>query len=96
MHLNTRVKAQLAIFTVLAIVAISLMTLHFMKLPAKFFGVGRYTVTMELPQTGGLYATGNVTYRGTEVGRVQSVHLTDTGAAAVLSLNVAVVATSFG
>jgi len=86
MHLNTRVKAQLAIFTVLAIVAISLMTLHFMKLPAKFFGVGRYTVTMELPQTGGLYATGNVTYRGTEVGRVQSVHLTDTGAAAVLSL----------
>ena len=86
MHLNRRVKAQLAIFTVLAIVAISLMTLHFMKLPAKFFGVGRYTVTMELPQTGGLYATGNVTYRGTEVGRVQSVHLTDTGAAAVLSL----------
>lgn len=86
MHLNTRVKAQLAIFTVLAIVAISLMTLLFMKLPAMFFGVGRYTVTMELPQTGGLYATGNVTYRGTEVGRVQSVHLTDTGAAAVLSL----------
>ena len=86
MHLNTRVKAQLAIFTVLALVAVSLMTLHFMKLPAKFFGVGRYTVTMELPQTGGLYATGNVTYRGTEVGRVQSVHLTDTGVAAVLSL----------
>ncbi|PND54769.1 mammalian cell entry protein [Mycobacterium sp. ENV421] len=86
MYLHKRVKVQLAILTVLALVAISLMTLHFMKLPAKLFGIGRYTVTMELPQTGGLYATGNVTYRGTEVGRVQSVHLTDTGVAAVLSL----------
>lgn len=86
MYLHKRVKVQLAVFTVLALVAISLMSLHFMKLPAKLFGVGRYTVTMELPQTGGLYATGNVTYRGVEVGRVQSVHLTDTGVAAVLSL----------
>ncbi len=62
------------------------MSLHFMKLPAKWFGVGRYTVTVELPQTGGLYSTSNVTYRGTEVGRVESVHLTDTGVEAVLSL----------
>ena len=41
-----------------------------MKLPAMLFGVGRYTVTVELPQAGGLYRSGNVTYRGTEVGRV--------------------------
>ena len=41
---------------------------------------------MELPETGGLYGTGNVTYRGVEVGRVQSVGLTDTGVEAVLSL----------
>jgi len=43
------------------------------------FGVGRYTVKMELPQAAGLYGTGNVTYRGTEVGRVESVRLTDSG-----------------
>jgi len=30
-------------------------------------------MTMELPKSGGLYESGNVTYRGTEVGRVQSV-----------------------
>ena len=48
------------------------MGLHFMKLPAKLFGVGRYTGhACELPQTGGLYSGGNVTYRGTEVGRVR-------------------------
>ena len=35
------------------------------------FGIGRYTVTVELPRAAGLYASGNVTYRGTEVGRVE-------------------------
>ena len=86
MHLHRGVKIQLAIFTVIAVIAMSLMSLHFMKLPAKWFGVGRYTVTMDLPQTGGLYSSSNVTYRGTEVGRVESVHLTNTGVEAVLSL----------
>jgi phospholipid/cholesterol/gamma-HCH transport system substrate-binding protein len=84
--LHRRIKIQLAIFTVAALVAVAVMSLHFMKLPAMLFGVGRYTVKMELPQTGGLYQRGNVTYRGTEVGRVQSVRLTDTGVEAVLSL----------
>ena len=62
------------------------MSLQFMKLPAKMFGVGRYTVTVELPEAAGLYGSSNVTYRGVEVGRVESVRLTDTGVAAVLSL----------
>src|SRR6202171_3466509 len=86
MHLHRRLKIQLAIFTVIALVAMALMSLHFMKLPATLFALGRYTVKMELPETGGLYSSANVPYRGTEVGRVQSVHLTDTGVEAVLSL----------
>ncbi|MBI3217039.1 MAG: MCE family protein [Mycobacterium sp.] len=86
MHLNRQARIQLAIFTVLAMVALTLMTVNYMKLPAKLFGVGHYTVTMELPRTGGLYVSGNVTYRGSTVGRVESVHLTDNGVAAELSL----------
>lgn len=86
MHLSRRMLIQLAIFTFIAVTAIALMSLQFLKLPAKIFGIGRYSVTMELPETGGLYGTGNVTYRGVEVGRVQSVGLTDTGVKAVLSL----------
>src|SRR6201991_2918908 len=86
MHLHRRIKIQLAVFTVIALAAILVMTLHFMKLPATLFGVGRYTVTMDLPAAGGLYSTGNVTYRGTEVGRVESVRLTGNGVQAVLSL----------
>ena len=86
MHLHRRAKIQLAIFFVIAVIALAFMTLQFMKLPAKFFGVGRYTVTVELPQAAGLYGSGNVTYRGVEVGRVESVRLTDTGVEAVMSL----------
>ncbi|MGH3644380.1 MAG: MlaD family protein, partial [Mycobacterium sp.] len=86
MHLHRRIKIQLAIFTAIALFAILVMALHFMRLPALLFGVGRYTVTVDLPQTGGLYSTGNVTYRGTEVGRVESVRLHGDGVQAVLSL----------
>ncbi|MCV7054296.1 MCE family protein [Mycolicibacterium gilvum] len=86
MHLHRKIKIQLAVFTVIALFAVAVMIFHFMKLPAQLFGVGRYTVTVELPKAGGLYNTGNVTYRGTEVGRVQSVRLTNDGVEAVLSL----------
>jgi phospholipid/cholesterol/gamma-HCH transport system substrate-binding protein len=86
MHLDRRIKIQLAILSVIALVALGVMSLHYVKLPAMLFGVGRYTVKMELAQTGGLYQTGNVTYRGTEVGRVQAVRLTNSGVEAELSL----------
>jgi phospholipid/cholesterol/gamma-HCH transport system substrate-binding protein len=85
-HLSRRIWIQLTVFVVVAIVAGTLMVFGYMKLPATWFGVGRYTVTVQLPAAGGLYATGNVTYRGTEVGRVESVRLTDTGVEAALSL----------
>jgi phospholipid/cholesterol/gamma-HCH transport system substrate-binding protein len=86
MRLTRRIFLQLGIFGLVAVVAGAVMVFGYIKLPALLFGVGRYTVTVELPAAGGLYASGNVTYRGTEVGRVQSVHLTDTGVEAVLSL----------
>ncbi len=86
MHLSRRIWIQLTIFTVVAFTAVGMIVLHFINLPAMLFGVGRYTVTMELPKSGGLYESGNVTYRGTKVGRVEAVRLSDTGVEAVLSL----------
>ena len=88
MHLSRRIRIQLTIFTVVALSTVAVMVLHFIQLPAMLFGVGRYTVTMELPKSGGLYESGNVTYRGTKVGRVESVRLSDTGVEAVLSLTI--------
>ena len=86
MLLNRQARIQLIAFTVIALIALTLMGLRYMKLPGKLFGVGHYVVAMELPRTGGLYETSNVTYRGSEVGRVRKVRLTDTGVVAELSL----------
>lgn len=86
MRLNKQMKVQLALFTVIALIAVLVMALHFMRLPAMLFGVGRYYVTVELPQASGLYGGGNVTYRGTEIGRVDAVRLSPTGVEAVLAL----------
>jgi phospholipid/cholesterol/gamma-HCH transport system substrate-binding protein len=84
--LDRRIRIQLAVFTVISVAAGAVVALHYIDIPAMFFGVGRYTVTLELPRAAGLYANANVSYRGTEVGRVQSVKLTDNGVRAVLSL----------
>jgi len=86
MELTRRIKIQLAIFATIALTALTFMTFGVMHAPSQFFGVGRYNVTLQLPQAGGLYPSGNVTYRGVEVGRVKAVSLTDTGAEAVLSM----------
>ncbi|MFB7231556.1 MCE family protein [Streptomyces fimicarius] len=45
-----------------------------------------YTVTVQLPQTGGLYTHSNVTYRGVSVGRVGPIELTDEGVEAELRI----------
>lgn len=87
MHLNREMRIRLAIFTLIALFAMGLMSFQILKLPAKFLGIGRYQVTVQLPETGGLYATGNVTYRGAQAGRIKSVTLTESGVEAVLSLN---------
>ena len=86
MYLPRRVVVQMAIFTTGTLVAVSVMAFHYMALPNYLFGVGHYRVTLHLPAAAGLYSSGNVTYRGTEVGRVESVDLTGTGVDAVLSL----------
>jgi phospholipid/cholesterol/gamma-HCH transport system substrate-binding protein len=87
MILTGRLKVQLAIFTVLALIAAAVMVFGYIKAPNLLFGIGHYRVTLQLPEAAGLYKSGNVTYLGTEVGRVQDVHLTDTGGVdAVLSL----------
>lgn len=83
--LTRRILIQLAIFALVAAVGGAVMVFGYIDLPA-MFGIGRYRVTVELPRAGGLYPSGNVTYRGTEVGRVESLRLTDAGVAAVLSL----------
>jgi phospholipid/cholesterol/gamma-HCH transport system substrate-binding protein len=87
MNLTRRMLIQLAVVSVVALTGVFVMFFPVLHLQARWFGVGRYNVTVELPQAAGLYERGNVTYRGYEVGSVKAVRLTDTGAEAVISLN---------
>jgi len=86
MHLNRNTWIQLAVLSVITVTALAYMVFGYMRLPTLLFGVGHYTVTLKLHNAGGLYERANVTYRGTEVGIVKDVDLTDTGVDAVLSL----------
>src|SRR5882757_2638125 len=86
MHITRRIWTQLAIFLVVSAIAFAVMAFGYIGLPGLLFNAGRYTVTVQLPAAAGLYQRGNVTYRGTEVGQVKEVHLTDSGVDAVLSL----------
>jgi phospholipid/cholesterol/gamma-HCH transport system substrate-binding protein len=85
LRLSRPVWIQLAILAAITIVAIGVMAFGFVNVPA-LLGIGRYTVTVELPASGGLYPTSVVTYRGTEIGRVNSIDVTHDGVRAVLTL----------
>jgi phospholipid/cholesterol/gamma-HCH transport system substrate-binding protein len=86
MILTRRMKIQLLIFVVLGTTIIAVVAFGYARLPETLFGIGHYKVTLELPDAAGLYKSGQVTYSGTEVGRVEDVRLTKTGVEAVLSL----------
>ncbi len=86
MYLSKRVRLQLAIFAMVTVVAGGSMAFAYLRLPSLLFGVGRYQVTMKLQDAASLYRDANVTYRGTTVGRVSDVRLSDAGVDAMLSL----------
>jgi len=79
------VRTQLVIFSIAAIIGMTAMVVVYMQVPT-LLGIGRMTVTLELPETGGLYRFSNVTYRGVQVGKVTDVRATRAGAEATLSL----------
>jgi len=87
MHLDRRVRRQLAFFTAVTLIAGGVMAFRYLDLPKQWFGVGHYEVTVNLPTSGGLYKNANVTYRGVGVGLVDDVRLSPNGVDAVLSLN---------
>lgn len=87
MRLTRIIKLQLVLFCAITLIAGTVMLFRYIDAPAMLFGIGRYTVTVDLDRAAGLYPNANVTYRGAEVGVVRDVHLTDTGVQADLSLD---------
>jgi phospholipid/cholesterol/gamma-HCH transport system substrate-binding protein len=83
--LSRFVRIQLVIFAIVGTLGVIVMLFAYMQAPT-LLGIGRMTVTLELPAGGGLYEFSNVTYRGVQVGKVTGLALTPHGAKATLSL----------
>lgn len=68
------VKIQLVIFSVVTVLALTIMSVVYLQLP-RAMGWQRTDVTLQMPDTGGLYKNANVSYLGNTIGRVDSVTL---------------------
>ena len=72
------VKVQLAVFLLITVVGISFVSARYIGLGDLFLGSG-YVVTVDLPESGGIFENAEVTYRGVAVGRVDRLRLADNG-----------------
>ena len=84
--LSRFVRIQLVIFTIASVIGVVVMVFAYMQVPT-LLGVGKITVTLELPSSGGLYRFANVTYRGVQVGKVTGMDVTREMATATLRLD---------
>lgn len=84
--LTRLIKTQLALLAALGVVAVAMLGWYYLRIPS-LLGVDRYTLYAELPQSGGLYRTANVTYRGITIGKVTAVEPTKRGARATMSVD---------
>ena len=80
------IRRQLWLFLGLTVVALLVLGVYYLQLP-RLAGIGQYELKAELPASGGLYPTANVTYRGVTIGKVTDVQPTEQGVEATMSLD---------
>src|SRR5579884_563936 len=84
--LSRFLRRQLILFGILTAIAIVVLGVYYLRIPT-LVGIGQYTLKADLPSSGGLYRTSNVTYRGITIGKVTDVQPTETGAMATMSID---------
>ena len=80
------IKIQLILFSILTFIALIVLGWYYLRVPS-LVGIGQYKLYADLPRSGGLYSTANVTYRGSTIGKVTSVEPTEHGARAEMSID---------
>jgi phospholipid/cholesterol/gamma-HCH transport system substrate-binding protein len=78
-------KLRLLLFAMIAVVGIVYVGGTYAGLD-RLFGARGYRVTVQLADSGGIFANAEVTYRGVAVGRVERLVLSDTGVDVVLDI----------
>lgn len=79
-------KTKLVAFVVITTLAVLYILVDYVQLPSAL-GYGRYHVTMELDEAGGLYPKAVVTYRGVDVGVVEGLEPTSDGVRVDLAID---------
>lgn len=70
-------KIQLLLFVTLSLLGISYVGFSYVGLGSTLFGQRGCTVSVNLPDSGGIFTNAEVTYRGVTVGKVGELHLLD-------------------
>jgi phospholipid/cholesterol/gamma-HCH transport system substrate-binding protein len=80
------VRYQLIAFVLVTVLGIGYAMADYVGL-GRVLGIGQYSVSVNLPSAGGLYANAVVTERGVTVGKVDGLRLTGHGVVADISIN---------
>jgi phospholipid/cholesterol/gamma-HCH transport system substrate-binding protein len=84
--ITRRTKVQLLIFAVITLLGVTFVGARYARLDKAFYD-DNYTVTAHFADSGGIFAGGQVTYRGVSVGSVHKLTLTDQGVDVVLDID---------
>jgi phospholipid/cholesterol/gamma-HCH transport system substrate-binding protein len=76
--ITRRTKIQLVLFVVITLIGVTFVGAKYAKLD-RYFVDKSYTVVAHFPDSGGIFASGTVTYRGVSIGRVSKLVLTKDG-----------------
>lgn len=78
-------RTRLAVFGLLAVVSVVFAGVKYVGIPERYLG-DSYRVSVNLPDSGGIFPNAEVTLRGIQIGRVGSLHLTPDGVRADLQI----------
>jgi len=84
--ITRRTKFQLMIFVIITLFGVTFVGARYAQLD-KWFYDDNYTVNVNLADSGGIFAGGEVTYRGVSVGTVDKLVLNDEGVKVVLDID---------
>jgi len=76
--ITRRTKIQLLVFVLITLIGVTYVGARYARLD-RLVVDDSYTVVAHFPDSGGIFAGGEVTYRGVRVGEVSSLELTDAG-----------------
>ena len=83
--ITRRTKIQLLVFVLITVIGVTYVGARYARLD-RLIVDDSYSVVAHFPDSGGIFAGGEVTYRGVRVGEVSSLELTDSGVDLILDI----------